>query len=226
MSMLDQLFIGRRGTLDDFDASLKERAISAPEKKTIKKSVPFSNATYDFSAINGEVYWDERELNYVFEIIAETPEEMERKKTAFSNFVMNVMNEEIHDPYEPAWHYVGTFDGIDFDDDESMEKTTVSVVFAAYPYKVANNLTVFHYNVAAGEALSATVINDSSHRITPTLIADASVTIQKGSTTYTLEAGETQDEKFMLESGVNMLTITNANSDACTVSIEFYEEVF
>lgn len=224
--MLDQLFIGNRGTLDDFDASLKERTISAPEKKTIKKSVPFSNATYDFSAINGEVYWNERELNYVFEIIAETPEEMESKKAAFSSFVMNVMNEKIYDPYEPGWHYVGTFDGIDFDDDESMEKTTVSVVFTAYPYKVANNLKVFRYTFQAGKTLTATVINNSSHRIVPLINSNVSLTIQKGGTTYTLKAGDTKDEKFMLEPGANVMTMSSASSAGCVVIIEFYEEVF
>lgn len=224
--MLDQLFIGNKGTLDDFDASLKERAISAPEKKTIKKSVPFSNATYDFSAINGEVYWNERELNYVFEIIADTPEEMERKKAAFSNFVMNVMNEKIYDPYEPGWHYVGTFDGIEFDDDESVEKTTVSVVFTAYPYKVANNLKVFRYSFAADKTLSATVINNSSHRVIPLINSNLPLTIQKGGATYTLEAGETQDEKFMLEPGANVMTMSSTTSAGCVVIIEFYEEVF
>lgn len=82
------------------------------------------------------MYWEERELEYTFEIIACSPDELESKKTAFSDWVMNVLNEDIHDPYQPGWHYVGTFEGINYSDDESMEKTTATVKFMAYPYKM------------------------------------------------------------------------------------------
>lgn len=107
--MLDQLIIGTKASQDDFDASLRKRYIGKPKKKSIKETVPFSNLTYDFSAINGEVYWEEAELEYTFEILASTPEELESKKREFSNWVMNVTNEPIYDPYEPDWHYNGTF---------------------------------------------------------------------------------------------------------------------
>lgn len=224
--MLDQLIIGKKASLDDFDASLKARAIKAPKKKTIKETVPFSNVTYDFSAINGEIYWEERELEYQFEIIADTPEELERKKTSFSNWVMNVMEEEIHDPYEPDWHYIGTFGDIDFEDDESVEKTTVSVVFTAYPYKVANELSIFGLVIPANTTIEKTLVNNSSHRIAPTLIASAPVTIKIGRTTYNVPSGEVMDSSFLLDAGAVVLEITNPNTSECTLNVEFYAEVF
>lgn len=56
--MLDQLIIGDKSSFDDFDASVSERNISPPKKKEIKETVPFSNVTYDFSKINGELFWE------------------------------------------------------------------------------------------------------------------------------------------------------------------------
>jgi predicted Ser/Thr protein kinase len=82
--MLDQLIIGDKGSCDDFEASVKERVIHPPKKKSIKKTIPFSNVTHDFSAINGEVYWEERTLEYIFEIIANSAEELEEKKQAMT----------------------------------------------------------------------------------------------------------------------------------------------
>ena len=225
-AMLDQLIIGKKASLDDFDASLKTRTVKAPKKKTIKETVPFSNVTYDFSAINGEVYWEERELEYVFEIIADNPEELECKKASFFNWVMNVMEEEIYDPYEPGWHYVGTFADIDHEDDESVEKTTITVLFTAYPYKVADELTIFGFVIPANSSIKRVLVNKSSHRIVPTLISSVPVTIKVGSTTYNVPAGEVSDSSFMLEAGTVELDITNPNSSACTLNIEFYTEVF
>ena len=168
--MIDQLIIGEKASFDDFGASLATRNIGMPRKKSIKETVPFSNVTYDFSKINGEVYWEERDLEFVFEIIASTPEKLEELKTAFSSWVMNVFNEEIHDPFIPDHHFVGTFDDIEFEDDEGLDKTTVTVTFLAYPYKIANTPKVYQLDIDSGTSKKIWIVNESSHRITPTII--------------------------------------------------------
>lgn len=158
--MLDQLKIGNVSSLD-FGASVTQRTIKAPAKKIIKETVPFSNTIYDFSAINGELYWEERELEYVFEIIADSPEELEAKKTAFSAWVMNVMNEYIYDPYEPNYHYIGTYSDMEYADEDCVEKTTATVKFFAYPYKVKNEETVYEVKVESGGETFTVVADDS-----------------------------------------------------------------
>ena len=52
--MIDQLIIGDKLSHDDFSDSIALRKINLPKKKSIKESPPFSNITYDFSAINGD----------------------------------------------------------------------------------------------------------------------------------------------------------------------------
>ena len=223
--MLDQLIIGNKASSDDFCASVASREISAPAKKEIKETVPFSNNTYDFSAINGELYWEERELKYVLEIIADDPVDLEHKKTDFSNWVMNVMNEEIFDPYEPDFHYFGTFKDLDYSDEDCVEKTTATVTFAAYPYKIANAETVLSFVVPNG-SLIVVIDNDSAHRIMPTVVSDYAVEIKKGDTTYSFPAGTAKSNSFMLARGENFLLITNNESSDCTVRFSFYREVF
>lgn len=224
--MLDQLIIGDKGSIDEFDASVAERSISTPKKKSIKETVPFSNVTYDFSAINGEVYWEERELTYVFEILADTPEELEEMRTAFSNWVMNVQNEKIYDPFIENYHYVGTFDSLDYADDESVEKTTATVKFLAYPYAIANMQTKYTYNVPAGSSVTVNAYNGSAHRMTPTIVTDAEIVLKLGNVSYAIPQGETTDDTLKLKVGANIMQITNATSADRTVIVKFYEEVF
>lgn len=163
--MNDQLIIGDKASFDDFEASLATRNIGMPKKKSIKETVPFSNVTYDFSRINGELYWEDRPLEYVFEILASTPEELEELKTAFSSWVMNVFEEEIHDPFIPDYHFIGTYEDIDFEDEETLDKTTVTVKFTAYPYKVANLPTVFELESDGLGSKEWDIENKSSHRV-------------------------------------------------------------
>lgn len=224
--MYDQLIIGDKASFDDFRASIAERKIGMPAKKIIKETVPFSNVTHDFSRVNGEQYWEERELEYVFEITAPTPEELEERKRAFANWVMNVAEEEIHDPHIPDFHFLGTFDDIDPADDEGMDKTTITVKFTAYPYMIANALTEFAVDVPAGGEVTLTIVNGSSHRIVPTVTTDATVTLTIGTASYTVTAGTTTDERLKLASGVTSVAVKNAGTAACAVSVTIQEEVF
>lgn len=224
--MIDQLIVGDKASFDDYGASLNKRKFSPPKKKEIKETVPFSNVTYDFTKINGEIYWEERELECIFEIMADTPEELERKKTVFSNWVMNIMQENIYDPFLPDFHYVGTFSDIDYEDEEGIEKTTITVKFSAYPYKIANNPTKYAFTVAAGEEITKAIVNSSAHRITPTITTNTAITISLDDVSYSVPAGETTDGSFMLKEGTNALTIKNASGTECNLTVSFFEEVF
>lgn len=222
--MLDQLRIGDAYSYDQFYASVMKRNISAPKKKVIKDTVPFSNITYDFSAIDGEIYWEERNLDYIFEITADTPEELEELKINFQTWVMNVMSEKLYDPFIKDYHFIATYSDISFDDDEGMEKTTITVKFTAYPYKIANDKKVYTVDVTAEEKVLR-VDNKSAHRITPILTSDVPVAIKIGNADFQMGASTVKDDHFKIGIGGNELYIkaTNANG---TLTIEFEEEVF
>lgn len=224
--MIDQLIIGDKASFVDFGASLAIRNIGMPPKKSIKETVPFSNVTYDFSNINGELYWDERELEYTFEIIASTPEKLEELKTAFSNWAMNVFQEEIHDPFIPDHHFIGTFEDIEYTDDEGLDKTTVTVTFTAYPYKIANAPKVYEIACPVAVSPSFILVNDSSHPIVPTIKAQQDIAIQFDGHRFELLSGEHINEELQLPQGVTTVYIENRADQTHIVTITFTEEVF
>lgn len=223
--MFDQLRIGDKYSYDDFLASVAERKIGKPKKKEIKETVPYSNKTYDFSAINGEIYWEERELEYILELDAETPEELEERKRALNNWLMNVMEEDLFDPYIEDYHFKATYkDGEE--DDTEVEKTTMTVIFTAYPYLLTNKEQVYSVDVPTSEPLVLTVKNNSSHRITPTLIVDAeSVNFDFGGSSYSIGEGETTDSSLMVPVGESDFIIQPSETGG-NFTIKFREEVF
>lgn len=225
--MYDQLIIGEKASYDDFSASISKRKIGDPKKKKITKTIPFSNVTYDFSKINGEIYWEQRELEYKFEMIANSPEELEALKSAFSEFVMSVIEEDIHDPFIRDYHFNGTFESIQYDDDDGMEKTTATVKFLAYPYKIANRPKEYNVSlVAGGEEVTAQVVNDSSHRITPTITVNGSCAVIYGNYSTALSSGTYAKNAFSMEKGVHSFHFINLISSVATIKISFTEEVF
>lgn len=221
--MIDQIFIGTVGSSDEYGASVAERRIIKPKKKSIKETVPFSNVTHDFSAINGEIYWEEGQLEYVFEIIADSAEELEDKKRLFCGWIMNVMEAALYDPFIRGYHFVATYDDMDVDDSE-VEKSTITVKFTAYPYMISDVKRVYAYMITTEET-NIKINSNSSHRITPTFVTDVECNIKKGSSSYGIPVGTITDDKFLLVPGENNMTV-KATSGSGTLKIEFYEEVF
>ena len=239
--MIDQLIIGEKASFDDYEASLATRAIGMPTKKTIKETVPFSNVTYNFSKINGELYWEERELEYGFEIIAPTPEKLEELKAAFASWVMNVFEEDIHDPFIPDHHFVGTFADIDFEDEETLDKTTVTVIFTAYPYKISDLPVVVEFTGGSGEQ-SITLISRSSHTVALTitweLLKDdndiepdaqiGTIFINDVSAKF-VKNQKIDDGRFALKPGTTDVRIVVSNHGIANnykITFGYYEEVF
>lgn len=222
--MIDQLVISGVKSFENFDASVKSRTISKPKKKSIRETVPFSNAVYDFSAINGEVYWEERDLEYVLEIVADTPAQLEEKKAALASWLMNVSEEVLEDPFIKDYHFIATFDDIKEDDEEDVEKTTVTVTFKAYPYMIANSPKIFSFSVVANTEVEVAIPNASSHRMTPTIDADVAVTVKMGNASYGVPAGTTTDDSFKLPVGTTTLTLLAAEDGNMTFTL--VEEVF
>lgn len=225
--MFDSVVIGNKDSFYDYEASMKEREIGDPKKKSIKETVPFSNAIYDFSKIDGEIYWDERVLTYVFEITADSPEELEEKKQKFKAWIMNVHEEDLYDPYIEYYHFVATFDDISCDDSE-IEKSTITVTFTAYPYMVANQKTSHKALIKRLSFTRIQIENNSSHRIVPIFRSDNPFIVTINHDSHNLQAGETSDSSIVLEVGSNEVDFMGDHSvdGEYYVEIEFCEEVF
>ena len=135
--MIKQLIINNKKSYDDFGVYIASRKISSPKKKVIKETVPFTNKVYDFSKINGELYWEERTLEYSFDIAEITTEEMEVVKSKLLSWLLNVHDTDIYDPYIGDYHFHGSYDSDSWEED--FGAGTISVSFSVYPYKISNS---------------------------------------------------------------------------------------
>lgn len=222
--MFDQIKIDGKGSYDDFSASMSGRKIGSPKKKSIKETIPFSNEVFDFSKINGEIYWEERTLEYELEMDADFPEELEAKKLELSKWLMNVHEAALVDPFIRGYHFLASFDEIDFDDSE-IEKTVVKVKFTAYPYLIADEEKSVTFQSSSSEDVTFEIINNSAHRIIPTLTASKPLTFEFDGASYSVNEGSYNSSTLMLLPGKNVFKV-KANSDSATLKIAFFEEVF
>jgi hypothetical protein len=199
-----------------------------PPKKSIKETVPLSNLTYDFSAIHGgEVFWEERKLEYIFEILADDPEELEELKRAFSSWVMGVQGQELHDPHIPDFHFLATYDDMTPEDDEGLDKTTLTVTFTAYPYMIANYPKMYEVELQASKQKTLQVLNESDHPVALTIVNDVGITLKIGDAlTTAIRTGNGTYSALKLPKGLTDVVVTNSEAKNGTVRISFYEERF
>lgn len=211
-----------KGSYTDFNLVIKDRTISLPKKKIIKEDVPFSNGAYDFSNINGEIYWEEREIEYTFDIAEFTAEEMEKIKDKVVDWLFNIHDTDIEDDYTQNYYYHGSFDDSRWEEDFGQGE--LKVVFVVYPYKFAKTLTTETISATTTEQ-TIVIDNDSSHKIIPTITTDGAVEITIGANTYSLSSGTYTSSSFLLSKGENTWII-KTTSDTANVNISFRKEVF
>lgn len=208
-----------KGSFTDFNLAIKNRTISLPKKKTIKEDIPFNNGAYDFSNINGEIYWEEREIEYTFDIAEFTVEEMEKIKDKVVDWVFNIHDTDIEDDYTQDYYYHGSYDDSSWKEDFGQGE--LKVTFVVYPFKYEKKLTTLDILATTTEQ-TITIENGSSHKVVPTIVTDGAVEITIGANIYSLSGGTYTSSSFILSKGINTWKIKgNAN-----VNISFRKEVF
>lgn len=212
---MNELTINGKGLFTDFDSYIAERTTTHPQKKSIKEEIPFSNVVYDFSSIDGEIYYNEREVSYIIDIAELTRAENEQKRRALVNWLFAVENANIYDPYLNGYHFKGTFASDKWAED--FDGGQLTVTFDCYPYLIANEPTINTFTLAEGEN-SITVINNSSHRVVPIFTTENAVTLTFNDSSYALSAGENQSDNIMLSVGTNTFTVNATGAGAFTVN--------
>lgn len=215
--MIKQLIINGLKSYDDFGVYISSRKISQPKKKIIKESIPFSNVVYDFSNINGEIYWEERTLEYTFDIAEVSTELMEEVKSRLLDWLMNAQDVEIYDPYIGDYHYKGSFESDSWNEDFGSGELSVS--FTVYPYKISNE--EIEITELIEENKTITINNNSSHRILTSIEVNGNLTILFNNSSYSVSNG-LYTNIFYLEKGVNELNIDGSG----TITFKYREERF
>lgn len=121
----------------DFRATVTSRDIGMPEKKRYLESVPYSNVTYDFSALYGAQTYNRRTLKYEFAISGRR--ELRSCVQAFINWLYEPQGTaELRDSTDPDYHFnaelVSAVPSFPY---PNLAKITVT--FEADPYRIPND---------------------------------------------------------------------------------------
>lgn len=211
-----------KGSYTDFGLCIKSRTISLPKKKIIKEDIPFKNGSYDFSSINGEIYWENREIQYVFDISDLDFTVVELLKERVVDWLLNIHETQIEDDYNKNYYYFGSFDSDSWK--EEWEQSELSVKFSVYPYKYGKTLTTRTETVTTAEK-TITINNESSHRIIPTMTVDANISLTIGENTYALTSGTHIESEYLLNKGDNIWKVKTETGTA-NMNISYRKEVF
>lgn len=219
--MIKELRIGDKGSFSDFGQCISKRSIGIPAKKIIKETVPFKNGDYDFSALNGEPAYEDREISYTFDVIGTNMLEVEKQKKKLLDWLMNVQNENIYDPYIENFHFYGSYNGPNWS--ENWEQSELTVTFKVYPYLISNSPFIKKFKLKAGSN-KVQLHNNGSHQIIPKITTNNPIDILVDNTKYSLNVGLSEDDNFLLKKGINEMII-NTTSDT-EVEFQYTIEVF
>lgn len=215
MSMTDGIRINNRHSYGDFGLYLKSRNIGLPEKKSIRETVPFMNGYYDFSALNGAPAWNERIIEYVFDIENDSPVELDYFVSFFFDWLATVHDADIYDDTTYGYHWHGSYEkaAIQWDDSGTLAEITVS--FVVHPFKISNTATV--HTLTAGTY----TITNPGMAVAPIVSSNASAAIQIGNYVSSIPANTEIRLEIDLARGANTVMITGDGA----VTFSFYPEV-
>ena len=183
----------------DLGFAISGRELSAPVLKSARKTVPFTNGSYDFSMIYGQLFYEDRELAYSFDVVG-CPKEVEAEVARLLGYLASVHEADIHDDDCPHYHFRGSYSEAEVEWDESGEAATVTATFAVYPFRIADDAC--ERRVEVGD----NVVENHGQPARITVVPDGTMTIQIGALKQTF-SGETVAD-IALGHGENVVKVT------------------
>lgn len=131
--------INGKNSFIDFGLVISDKTVGLPTKKVITDTVPFFNGFYDFSNVQGFNYFDDRYLEFIFDITADTQTELETLYTNVLIWLMDTNQSTIYDT-ESQKTYVGSLNKWSVEEDILYKQLTVS--FKCQPYSLLATQTI------------------------------------------------------------------------------------
>lgn len=233
---LNGITFADKHSFDDFGLWIKSKSIGNPTKRKNKVSVPFMNGTYDFSNLYGDASYDERTLEYTFEIIEHSKELCNLKKIQVLNWLHSKNTRSVLiDDTILGYYFLAECTDTKVEEDGCIYK--IVATFTAYPFKIQkwyagedlwdefNFESDYSFNTSfeIKNSLRITLYNTSVHKIKPIVICSAPMSVLdvNSLTVYKFLEGESSNYKFLLDVGVNRFLIKGNGS----ISFRYKNEV-
>lgn len=223
-----------KNSFDDFDLVIINKELSPPPKLKIKQSVPFMQGSYDFSLINGEQTYEERELIYNFHLEETSKEMLNIKKIQLLDWLMNTNGKlKLFDESIVGYYFIAECEEVKFNEKDF--HSILATKFSAYPFKISESdegdpywdpinfltdtMQRLQYTVI--NSLQINIINQSVISIAPKITSSTNMQIKMRNITLNVIAGTNKDSRFLLLPGTNELEIIGTGS----ISFSFFREV-
>lgn len=216
--MIKQLVANGKSSFNDFGIYIKERNPSLPKRRTNKQTVPGMHGSYDFSNLYGEIIYEDRTIEYKFDITGWDVQDLDNERRKVFDWIMNIQETEIIDEYSPNYHWLGSYSDGSWKEDA--EQGLLTVKFSVYPFAISNKALEVNFE-ATTDKKTIIIENNSSHRVIPKIITDGAINVETETGNFSLTEGEWEVDNFYLKKGSNTLLV----SGSANVCIKYYEEV-
>ena len=184
----------------DLGFQVASRSLTPPAPKSVRKSIPFTDGSYDFSAAYGRVFFDDRELSYTFHVLEDGAPAAEAEVSRLIMFLSGVHDSDIHDDDSPFHHFRGSYAGSEVEWDEDGCAATVTATFAVHPWRISDDWCEARLEVGDN------VVDNRGMPARITVVPDGTMTIQIGALKQTF-TGETRAD-IALPSGESTVKVT------------------
>lgn len=206
MSKHPGIYVDDMHSVRNFGMCYASKSVSPPPKQVVRKSIPYRNGSVDFTCINGEEYYGDREVVYVFDVIGDTPFEVTKKVEDFCAWLAPLSDVDIHDDEMPRHHWHGGCDSIDVDWNDDGYYAKITATFILYPFMIADNISKL--TVKVGDNYVYNEGRPARLTVKPT---GSTVTIQVGSVKQTF-IGETVAD-LSIPSGYSTIKVTGGSAE-------------
>lgn len=222
---------GDNHSFKNIGVTIKSKTIGEPEKKKIKGTVPYMNGSWDFSLLNGEQAYEDRKLQYVFNIIADDREELHYKKMKMKKWLMKDGRHKLIDDDQPNFYFLAECESISFKQNGRTGELTAD--FVAYPFMICtlpeghwdNFYFEWDYAIERNYEVSGerkiTLNNTGDASVIPIVTCSSEMTLIKNGVTYKFPQGEVKSSSFVLEKGLNEIVVRGNG----VIDFEYYKEL-
>lgn len=199
----------------DLNLILSASEIAPAKPKTIYVEIPGADGSIDLTEANGEVRFEDRDIEFVFTLLPDVSQTYEEKRTE----VINLLNGRVFKitlDRDDEYYYEGRCVVTDYEIDKSLHQITVEV--KAKPYKFKQNVTVRTVNLS-GTSTSLKLYNGRKSVVPKITCTNDETEVKFNGGVYRLSAGTHKILDITFVYGNNDLTISGSG----TITFEYQE---
>lgn len=118
---------------------LTERNAPTPEENEIVETVPYMQGQYDFSIMEGNRFFKNRELTYKFMHVDKNYRNRSGLESHIKRLLMPQGIGNLYDTHDSPYHWRGKCSSVEVEDDSELGVLNVTITFNCYPFAISNH---------------------------------------------------------------------------------------